>query len=111
MIDLVTRILGDKKAWRAMGARARALPRDHRIVYDELKGYLFRVAAGDGTDVVAVLRDVLDLFEANAAEGRAVLDVTGADVAAFCDERLRGSTWIDTWRAGLNREVARKLAD
>ncbi|MGL5849263.1 MAG: DUF1048 domain-containing protein [Phycicoccus sp.] len=110
MIDLVTRILGDKKEWRAMEARAKGLPRDYGIVYDELKGYLFRFAAGDGMDVVTVLRDVLDLFESSAAEGRGVLEATGADIAVFCDERLRGSTWMDTWRADLNRDVARKLA-
>jgi DNA-binding ferritin-like protein (Dps family) len=33
MTNLLTKILGDKKEWKAMEARANALPRDYRIVY------------------------------------------------------------------------------
>lgn len=112
MNNLLTRILGDKKEWRAMEARANDLPRDYRVVYDEMKSYLWRFTSGDGMDIVAVLKDVLALFETSAAEGRGVLDVTGEDVAAFCDERLRGtSSYQDRWRVSLNRDVARKLAE
>jgi DNA-binding ferritin-like protein (Dps family) len=45
MINLLTRILGDKKEWKAMAARADALPRDYQAVYDEMKGYM----SEDGT--------------------------------------------------------------
>jgi DNA-binding ferritin-like protein (Dps family) len=77
-----------------------------------MKGYMWRFASGDGMAIIAVLKDVFGLFETSAAERKGVLDVTGEDVAAFCDERLRGTTsYFDTWRASLNREVARKLAD
>lgn len=63
-------------------------------------------------DIVALLTDVVGLFETSAAQGRTVLDVTGDDVAAFCDERLRGTaSFQDTWRASLNRDVATKLAE
>ncbi len=33
MSNLLTNILGDKKEWKAMEARANALPRGYRIVY------------------------------------------------------------------------------
>jgi DNA-binding ferritin-like protein (Dps family) len=32
MSDVLTEILGDKKEWTAMEARANALPRDYRVV-------------------------------------------------------------------------------
>jgi DNA-binding ferritin-like protein (Dps family) len=112
MSNLLTKILGDKKEWKAMEARANALPRDHQIVYGEMKSYMWRFTAGDGMDVVAILKDVLGLFETNAAQGNRVRDVTGKDVAAFCDERLRGTTsYLDNWRTSLNRNVATKLAE
>jgi len=77
-----------------------------------MKSYLWRFASGDGMDIVALLKDVLELFETSAAQGRSVLDVTGDDVAAFCDERLHDSTsYQGTWRASLNRDVATKLAE
>jgi hypothetical protein len=59
MSNLWSRVIGDKKEWRSMEARAEALPRDYRIVYGEMKRYLWRFTAGDGRDVVAVLKDVL----------------------------------------------------
>jgi len=110
MTNLLTRLLGDKREWRAMEARARALPRDHRIVYDEVERYLWKFTAGSGRDTVTVLRDLLDLLETAAADGTGALDVTGADVAAFADELLRNATtYTQRWREELNRDVQRRL--
>lgn len=112
MNSLLTKIIGDKQEWRRMEARANALPRDYRIVYGEMKSYMWRFTAGDGMDIVAVLEDVLVLFETSAAQNKSAMDVTGPDVAAFCDERLRGTTsYVDKWRTSLNRDVAKKLAE
>ncbi|MGH1564934.1 DUF1048 domain-containing protein [Mumia sp. DW29H23] len=109
MSSFLTKIVGDKKQWKRMEARAAELPRDYRVVYAEIKKYLWRFTSGDGSDIVAILDDVLATFEAGAAEGKRVLEVTGEDVAAFCDEQLRGATPYDgflaTWRASLNRVV------
>ena len=110
MSSLWTKVIGDKKEWRSMEARADALPRDYRIVYREMKQYMWRFTSGDGMDIVAVLRNVLGLFETGAAQGKHVLDVTGPDVAAFCDERLRSNpSFADRWRTSLNRDVAQQL--
>jgi DNA-binding ferritin-like protein (Dps family) len=111
MTNFLTKIIGDKKEWRRMEARADALPRDYRIMYREMKHYMFRFTSGDGMDVLAALQDVLDLFETGVAEGKPVLDVTGQDVAAFCDARLGGTpSWLESYldkgRATLNRDVA-----
>jgi DNA-binding ferritin-like protein (Dps family) len=106
----LTKILGDKNEWKSMEARADALPRDYRIVYAEIMQYMWKFTSGDGMDIVATLKDVLGLFETCAAEGKQALDVTGADVAAFCDERLRGTrSHIDKWRESLNCDVLRQL--
>ena len=95
-MDFLKKILGDKKEWKRMEARADALPNDYRIVYGEIKKYLWRFTAGDGMDIVAILKDLLDLFETGAADGKHALDVAGQDVAgqdvaAFCDELLRNA--------------------
>ena len=110
MSNFWTKVLGDKKEWRSMEARAAALPGDYQVVYREMKHYMFRFTSGDGMDVVAVLKDVLGLFETGAADGKHALDVTGEDVAAFCDERLRATpSFADRWRTSLNRDVAKQL--
>jgi DNA-binding ferritin-like protein (Dps family) len=112
MGNFVSSMIGEKKDWRAMQARAAALPREYRVVYAEVMSYLWKFTAGDGMDVVAVLKQVLALFEAGAAQGQGVLEVTGVDVAAFCDERMAGITpsYVGTWRASLHSDIARKLA-
>ena len=91
MDNWLKKIIDDKKQWRQMEARAKALPRDYRIVYEEMKKYLFKFSAGNGMETVALLNDLLGLFESGAADGRRVLDVTGPDVAAFCDELLKNA--------------------
>lgn len=110
MDNPLKKILGDKRQWRHMEARAAALPRDYRVVYDEVKKYLFKFSAGNGMDTVAILDDLLGLCETGAADGRRALDVTGQDVAAFCDELLRNAhTYTAQWHEQLNRDVAAKL--
>ena len=110
MANIVKKLIGDKKEWRGMEARAAALPSDYQIVYTEIKKYLWKFTAGDGMDIVAILKDLLDLFETAAADGKGVLEVTGEDVAAFCDELLRNAkTYAENWRVELNRDIMKKL--
>ncbi|WP_328529690.1 DUF1048 domain-containing protein [Nocardioides sp. NBC_00368] len=111
MNNILTRLIGDKKDWKRMEARAAELPADYRTVYAEMKNYMWRFTAGDGMDIVEILRDVLDLFETEAAAGRSVVEVTGPDLAAFCDARLpeQQDVYRDRLRASLN-EVAQKLS-
>jgi DNA-binding ferritin-like protein (Dps family) len=110
MDNFLTRIIGDKKEWKRMEARAEALPSDYRIVYGEIKKYMWRFTAGDGMDIVAILKDLLGLFETGAADGKRALEITGQDVAAFCDELLRNAnTYTEKWHEALNRDVLDKL--
>ena len=110
MDNFLTKIFGDKKEWNSMEARAKALPRDYQIVYGEIQQYMWKLTGGDGLDIVAILKDLLGLFETGAADGKHPLEVTGEDVAAFCDELLRNAnTYTENWRKALNRDVMKKL--
>ena len=110
MDNFLKKILGDKKEWKNMEARAAALPKDYQIVYSEIQKYMWKLTAGDGMDIIAILKDLLELFETGAADGKRALEVTGEDVAAFCDELLRNAkTYTENWRAELNRTVQDKL--
>src|SRR5690349_4857964 len=112
MANWLKKVIGDKREWRQMEARAAALPRDYRIVYGEIKKYLFKFSAGSGMDTVVLLNDLLGLFESGAADGRRALEVTGDDVAAFCDELLRNAkTYTRKWHDELNRDIRQKLSD
>ena len=83
-------IIEGKKEWRAHMARVKALPQDYQIVYKEIQKYLFKGGAGELTDET-VFSGIVDLFEEGAALGKGVLEVTGSDVAAFCDDLFKDS--------------------
>jgi DNA-binding ferritin-like protein (Dps family) len=68
--------------------------------------YLFSCGLGD----VKMIYELIDFFEGGAAEGRHVLEITGDDVAAFCDELIiHAKTYMQRWRESLNRDIAKKL--
>jgi DNA-binding ferritin-like protein (Dps family) len=110
MLDFIKKLVGDKKEYRKMMARVKALPEDYRFVYEKIQKYMWKLAEGDGLDILKVQYDLIDLFEEGVAEGKNVLEVTGADVAAFSDELLlHARTYTKNWRQELNREIADKL--
>jgi DNA-binding ferritin-like protein (Dps family) len=88
-----------KKAWRAHRARIKALPRDYRAVYKEIQAYLFQVGPVELTGGIGLLSGIADLFEEGAALGKGALEVTGGDVAAFCDDLIKDSeTYADIYQ-------------
>lgn len=81
-------IIEEKKEWRAHMARVKALPKDYQIVYKEIQKYIFKVGAVESKDSMDLLLGIVDFFEEGAALGKEVLEVTGSDEAAFCDDLM-----------------------
>ena len=103
-------IIEGKKEWRAHMARVKALPQDYQIVYKELQKYLFKVGPVELADGTGLLSGVIDLFEEGAALGKGVLEVTGSDVAAFCDELMKDSkTYADLYQESVDQEVNKAM--
>lgn len=99
-----------KKEWRAHTARVKELPPDYQIVYKELQKYIFKIGPIDPTDGVGVLSGIVDLFAESAARGKGVLEVTGSDVAAFCDELLRDyDTYTDMNYADVSQQMHKAI--
>ncbi|QHE62691.1 DUF1048 domain-containing protein [Rossellomorea vietnamensis] len=108
-IEKITGSFADKREWRAMEARAKTLPSEYLHAYKGIQKYMW-TAGGmtDWKDTSRVFNGILDLFEEGAAEGREVTDLTGEDVAAFCDELVKDSEkWSDKHRAKLNDTIGR----
>ena len=99
-------LIEGKKAWRAHMARVRALPQDYQIVYQEIQKYLFKVGPAQLTEGTGLFSGIIDLFEEGAALGKGVLEVTGSDVAVFCDDLIKDSkTYADIYQESVNQEV------
>ncbi len=103
-------IIEGKKEWRAHVARVKALPQEYQIVYKEIQKYLFKIGPVELTDGTALLSGIVDLFEDGAASGKGVLEVTGNDVAAFCDDLIKDSkTYADVYQESVDQEVRKAM--
>jgi DNA-binding ferritin-like protein (Dps family) len=103
-------IIEGKKEWRAHMARVKALPKDYQVVYKEIQKYLFKVAPVELTDGTDLLSGIIDLFEEGVATEKGVLEVTGSDVAAFCDDLIKDSeTYADIYQEFANQEVNKAM--
>ena len=103
-------IIEGKKEWRAHVARVKALPKDYKIVYKEIQKYLFKVGPVELTVGIGLLSGIVDLFEEGAAIGKGVLEVTGSDVAAFCDDLIKDSkTYTDINQEYVDQEVNKAM--
>ncbi|MCR2822781.1 DUF1048 domain-containing protein [Lederbergia panacisoli] len=109
IFDKIIGSLDDKREWKAMEARVIALPNEYRNAYNAIKKYMW-ISGGlsDWKDISRIFGGILDLFEEGAAKGKKVIDLTGEDVAAFCDELVKDSiTWRDKYRSKLNDTIGR----
>lgn len=103
-------IIEGKKKWRMHVARVKALPRDYQIVYREIQKYFFKVGPVELTNGIGLLSGIVDFFEEGAASGKEVLEVTGADVAGFCDDLIKDSrTYADVYQESVKRKITEAM--
>ena len=106
----IKKIREGKREYRRQMARVKALPKDYQFVFEKIQHYMWMHSGGDGMDMLNIHYDLIELFEEGAANGKHVLDITGEDVAGFCDDLLRNAkTWMEDWPQKLNRDIAEKL--
>ncbi|MFB4168235.1 DUF1048 domain-containing protein [Virgibacillus sp. JSM 102003] len=107
-IEKIIGSLDDNREWKAMEERAKALPREYSKAYNAIKKYMMTTGAipSDWKDTSRIFGGILDLFEESAAEGKKVSDLTGGNVAAFCDELVKDEeTWKEKYRTKLNNTI------
>ena len=106
----IKKIMEEKREYKAQMARVQMLPQDYQYVYKKIQERMWMFASGAGYDIMQIHYDLIDLFEAGAAEGKTVLQITGDDVAAFCDDLLRSAkTNTDNQREAFNRDIQKKV--
>ena len=103
-------IIKGKKEWKSHIKRVKALPQDYQFAYKEIQKYLFKVGPVELTESVDLLSGIVDLFEEGAASNKGVLEVTGSDVAAFCDDLIKDSkTYLDIYRKSVEQEISEAI--
>lgn len=105
----IKKIIEGRKEWRAHVSRVKALPHDYQIVYKEIQKYLFKVGPVELNEGIGPLSEIISFFEEGAIAGKRVLEVTGSDVAAFCDALIEDSkTYADLYQDSLNKKKLRE---
>ena len=106
----IKKMIESKREYKQQMARVDVLPEDYQYVFKKIQSHMWMFAAGSGYDMMKIHYDLIELFESGAAEGKSVLEITGEDVASFCDELLRSaSTYTENWREALNRDILKKF--
>lgn len=85
----LTRLVGDKRRWRAYRARVKVLPPNYQVAVEGMQRYLMYFGASDALSANALLEDVADIFERAAADGTPIRDIVGDDPVAFADDLIR----------------------
>ena len=106
----IKKMIENDRQYKQQMARVEALPKDYQYVFKKIQKHMWMFTAGAGYDMVKIHYDLIELFEIGAADGKHVLEITGEDVAAFCDELLRNAnTYTENWREALNHDILKKL--
>lgn len=87
IIDKLIGDLSEKKRYLANEKRAKSLPAKYRDAYESIRHYLWSTS---GVESIDPLISLVDLLEEAAANRREVVDITGADVASFADDLVKG---------------------
>jgi DNA-binding ferritin-like protein (Dps family) len=104
-IEKITGDLSDKREWRAVKARAKALPEGYADAVGALQRYSMMLGGVvDGPTMVRMHSDLVEMFETAAADGTPIRDIVGDNPGAFIEDftaSYDGKDWRDKERARL----------
>ncbi|WP_030904271.1 DUF1048 domain-containing protein [Streptosporangium amethystogenes] len=113
-LGLVIGPLEDKRRYRQYKARTEQLPASYHTAIDALQRYMHYFGPGDSDSLLAMLDDLVDLFEQSAANGTPLREVVGEDPVEFAEAFLRNypkGSWISRERNRLSNTIDRATGD
>jgi DNA-binding ferritin-like protein (Dps family) len=106
----ISKVVGDKRRWRAYRARVKQLPDNYRAAVDAIERYLMYFGVLDGESAASLFEDVADLFERAAADATPIRDIVGDDPVEFVDALVRNYAkggYVDKERKRLTDAIDR----
>ncbi|MEV6159494.1 DUF1048 domain-containing protein [Nonomuraea sp. NPDC052129] len=113
-LEMVTGPIEDKKRYWQYKARAERLPANYRTAIDALQRYMEHFGPGKADSLLAMLDDLVDLFEQSAADGTPLREVVGEDPVEFAETFLRNypeGQWISRERERLTTAIDRAAGE
>jgi DNA-binding ferritin-like protein (Dps family) len=112
--DFTTKVIGDKRRWRAYKARTRQLPTNYRTTVDAIERYLMYFGSADGDSAASMFEDLADLFEQAAADGTPIREIVGEDPVEFVEAFLQNYSkggWVTRERERLTDAIDRATGE
>lgn len=110
MIKLIKELVMEKREYKSLLERANTLPPKYQFVFNKISEYIWQSASGTGKDTLNIQSALLDLFAEGANLGIDVIELTGEDVASFCDDLIIDTNkWTDFYARRLNKKVAKQI--
>ncbi len=106
---LASKLIGDKRRWRAYKERVRRLPDGYRTAVEGIERYLMYFGGADGEDAASMFEDLADLFERAAADGTPIRVIVGDDPVEFVETFIQSYTksgWVTRERQRLIDAIA-----
>jgi DNA-binding ferritin-like protein (Dps family) len=113
-IEKVVGSRDQKRRYRRYKTRADQLPASYREAMDALQRYMQFFGPGKADSLLAMLDDLVDLFEQSAANGTPIREVVGDDPVEFAEAFLRNypeGQWIGRERDRLTGAIARAAGE
>jgi DNA-binding ferritin-like protein (Dps family) len=108
--EFTSKVIGDKRRWRAYKARTKRLPENYRAAVDALERYAMYFGPADGESAASMFEDLADLFEQAAADGTPIRDIVGDDPVEFAEgflQNYRKGGYVTRERERLTRAIER----
>lgn len=95
----------EKKRYKRYKARKEQLPASYLEAIDAVERYALRFGPATGETVVAMLEDLIEIFEQGMKEATPVREIVGDDPVRFADEFLGGYP-ANSWAAKEQERLA-----
>lgn len=110
-LEKVVGPIDQKKRYRRYKARVKELPEPYRAANEAVERYALHAGGiADGELAVRMLEDLIELFEASAANETPIRDVVGDDPVEFAEAFLANYTdgaWVNKEKKRLNDAIER----
>ncbi len=113
-MNVVSKMLGDKRRWRQYQARVERLPEDYRAAVAAIQRYLMYFGPADGEAAATMFEDLADLFEQAAANDTPIRSVVGTDPVEFVEAfaaNYRKGGWVTRERDRLTAAIDRAAGE
>lgn len=114
-VEKITGSLEHKKRYRQYKARKEQLPENYRAALEALDRYfMYFGGITKGETLVAMIEDLINLFEESAANGTPIRALVGEDPVEFAEAFLKNyedGRWIDKERRRFVDAIDRIAAD